>query len=166
MLQCRVSRWHVKVASKGSKELHVAFNLVVMVALIRGQRVSLEADLTASAQSLAERARTALGVGRGRLFSSSCSILDGDAKLGGAKLQTGDCLMLQVGTIRIHGCSMRFAPREMGLLSHVAMQSGGGDSNSVQDQLKDVQQIQAFGSAFAAVLRDGSVVTGGNAVCG
>ena len=39
----------------------------------------------------------------------------------------------------------------------------GGDSSAVQDQLKNVQQIQAttdvFTSAFAAVRVDGSVVT-------
>ena len=35
----------------------------------------------------------------------------------------------------------------------------GGDSSTVQDQLKNVQQIQASDGAFAAVLGDGSVVT-------
>ena len=35
----------------------------------------------------------------------------------------------------------------------------GGDSRAVQDQLKNVQQIQASDSAFAAILDDGSVVT-------
>ena len=39
----------------------------------------------------------------------------------------------------------------------------GGDSSAVQDQLKNVQQIQRSGSAFAAILRDGSVVTWGRA---
>ena len=82
---------------------------VVDVTLISGQRVSLEADLTASVQSLAERARRALGVGRGRLFSSFGSILDGDTQLGAAKLQTGDCLTLQVGKARIHAGSACFA---------------------------------------------------------
>ena len=94
-----------EAAWKGSKELHVAFNLVAMtivvdVTLISGQRVSLEADLAASVQSLAECAQRAPGVGRGRLFSSSGSVLDGDAQLGAAKLQTGDCWTLQVGTVR------------------------------------------------------------------
>ena len=64
--------------------------IIVDVSLISGQRVSLEADLTASVQSLAERAQKALGVGRGRLLSSSGSFLDGDALLGAAKLQIGD----------------------------------------------------------------------------
>ena len=39
----------------------------------------------------------------------------------------------------------------------------GGDSSAVQDQLRDVQKIQAASGAFAAILEDGSVVTWGNA---
>ena len=36
---------------------------------------------------------------------------------------------------------------------------GGGNSSAVRDQLKNVQQVQATKSAFAAILGDGSVVT-------
>ena len=94
-------------AWKGSKQLHFAFNLVAMaivvdVTLLSGQRLALEADLTASVQSLAERAQKALGVGRGRPFSSSGSVLDKDLELGEAKVHNGDCLTLQVDTVRIH----------------------------------------------------------------
>ena len=42
----------------------------------------------------------------------------------------------------------------------------GGDSSSVQDQLKNVQQIQASYASFAANLGDGSVVTWGAAEYG
>ena len=42
----------------------------------------------------------------------------------------------------------------------------GGDSSAVRDQLKCVQQIQATGLAFAAILQNGSVVTWGDAHCG
>ena len=42
----------------------------------------------------------------------------------------------------------------------------GGDSSAVQDQVKGVQQIQATGQAFAAILKDGSVVTWGSAIDG
>ena len=38
----------------------------------------------------------------------------------------------------------------------------GGDSSEVQDQLKNVQQVQATARAFAAILADGSVVTWGS----
>ena len=39
----------------------------------------------------------------------------------------------------------------------------GGNSKAVQDQLKNVQQIQAADRAFAALLGNGSVVTWGEA---
>ena len=39
----------------------------------------------------------------------------------------------------------------------------GGDSSAVQDQLRDVQQIQSSDGAFAAILGDGSVITWGRA---
>ena len=42
----------------------------------------------------------------------------------------------------------------------------GGDSSAVQCQLGHVCQIQATSQAFAAVLKDGSVVTWGNAYFG
>ena len=42
----------------------------------------------------------------------------------------------------------------------------GGDSSAVQGQLKNVQEIQAVGVAFAAILGDGSVVTWGYASYG
>ena len=38
----------------------------------------------------------------------------------------------------------------------------GGDSNRVQEQLKNVLYIQASRTAFAAVLDNGSVVTWGH----
>ena len=40
------------------------------------------------------------------------------------------------------------------------------DSSVVRDQLKNVQQIQATHSAFAAIRGDGSVVTWGEAASG
>ena len=52
----------------------------------------------------------------------------------------------------------------MGLWSLVTWGSAakGGDSGSVQDQLKNVQHIRASRVAFAAILRDGSAVTWGD----
>lgn len=38
----------------------------------------------------------------------------------------------------------------------------GGDSSAIQDQLRNVQQLQAMLGAFAAILADGSVVTWGS----
>ena len=42
----------------------------------------------------------------------------------------------------------------------------GGDSSGVQDQLKNVQQVQATCAAFAAILADGSVITWGTPTWG
>ena len=138
--------------------------IVVDVTLISGQSLSLEADLMASVQSLADRARRGLGVGRGRLFTSFGSVLDGDMKLGAAQLQTGDCLTLQVGTVRIRGsCDCFAAILGDGSVVTLDDEGYGVDCSSVQDRLKDVQQIQACEGAFAAILGDGSVVTWGDA---
>ena len=38
----------------------------------------------------------------------------------------------------------------------------GGDSSSVRDQLRNVQEVQATGGAFAAILADGSIVAWGD----
>ena len=42
----------------------------------------------------------------------------------------------------------------------------GGDSRAVQDQLRNVQEVQAAHTAFAALTKDGSVVTWGNKLAG
>ena len=42
----------------------------------------------------------------------------------------------------------------------------GGDSSRVQEQLRNVQHIQATHYAFAAILDNGSVVTRGDPDCG
>ena len=145
----------------------MAMAIVVDVTLISGKRVSLDVDLAASVRSLAKRAQRALGVGRGQLLSSSGSVLDGDSQLAAAKLQTGDCLMLQVGTVRIVGNTNSFAAT-LGDGSVVTWGNAdsGGDSSSVQGQLKNVLQIRASLRAFAAILEDGSVVTWGGGLAG
>ena len=51
----------------------------------------------------------------------------------------------------------------MGPSSHGAMWTIGGDSSFVQDQLKNVQQIQASRRSCAAILGDGSAITWGDA---
>ena len=42
----------------------------------------------------------------------------------------------------------------------------GGDSSAVQDQLKNVQQIQSTTGEFAAILVDGSVIAWGSPISG
>ena len=113
---------------------------------------------------MAERARRALGVGHGRLVSASGGVLDGDTQLAAAELQTGDCLTLHVGPVRVCCGNKCFAAiLGDGTVVTWGDRQSGGSSSSVQHQLKNVQQIQASEGAFAAILGDGSVVTWGNA---
>ena len=82
---------------------------------------------------------------------------------------TGDMLTLHVDQVRLN------ANRRIDRLSAFAALLGdgsvvawgddynGGDSSAVQEQLRDVQQIQTSEKAFAAILGDGSVVTWGKA---
>ena len=65
-----------------------------------------------------------------RLFGASGSVLDADAQLRAVKLQTGDCLTLQVGTMRI--VTMRFAAiLRDGSVVTWGSAARGGDSSSV-----------------------------------
>ena len=59
-------------------------------------------------------------------------------------------LLLQSGVMDLSVVTWRFSP-------------WGGDSRVVQDQLRDVRQIQVCAGAFAAILEDKSVVAWGDA---
>ncbi|CAE7939984.1 unnamed protein product [Symbiodinium sp. KB8] len=117
----------------------VIMSISVDVHLLSGKSASLEVEADVSVESLKQRAQSALGAGRGRLLNSSGEVLDGAQSVAEAKLMSGDVLTVHV------------------------KQDYGGDSSAVQDQLRDVQQIQASYGAFAATLGDGSVVSWGNA---
>ena len=51
--------------------------IVLEVTLISGRRASVEADPDASVESFKQQARAALGVSKGRLLTSSGTVLDG-----------------------------------------------------------------------------------------
>ena len=92
------------------------------------------------------------------------SLLDEDVTLEAADLRTGDCSTLQIGAVQL--ASNRNNMFEDIMCDGSVVKWGdvhhGGDSSAVQDQLKNVQQIQASYEAFAAVRADGSVITWGN----
>ena len=94
--------------------------------------------------------------------------MDEAKAIGDCKLRNEDFLNLQVQQITI--CATRALSRAAfavvlgdGSVVTWGSASAGGASRAVQDQLKNVQQIQASDSAFAAILADGSVVTWGDA---
>ena len=123
-----------------------------------------------SVATLKRRAQIALAVGNGRLLNSG-GLLDDELTVKQAKLETGTSLTLQLRRVHIQ------ASRGAVVGAFAAIQTDGsvvawgderlgGDSRAVQDQLKDVRQIQASGAAFAAILSDGSVVTWGDGMFG
>ena len=135
-------------------------SLTVEVSLISGKTVSLQAHRDESVDSLRVRAQRALRVGKGRLLNSTGLVLDGDDPIKTARLQKAEPLTLHVRRVDIRGTARAFAAI-LGDASIVTW--GDADSSAVQDQLKNVQQVQATYYSFAAILGDGSVVTWGDA---
>ena len=142
-------------------------SVVVDVALISGRRVASEADLDASVESLKRRAQKALGVGTGRLLNSwrqfvwRCDACDN--WVANRRLPHPSDLVQICGGCKTFCFAAVLGDRSVVTWGNAAC---GGDSRGAQDQLKNVQQIQASRGAFAAILVDGSVVTWGNAVNG
>ncbi|OLP91976.1 hypothetical protein AK812_SmicGene26268 [Symbiodinium microadriaticum] len=137
----------------------------------------MQLEANSSIESLKRRAQTALA-SRGRLVTSSGEVLDGAQTVTEAKLRSGDVLTLHVNQVQLKVTQdSRMDCSGMGPSAFAAILCDGsvvtwgpadygGDSSAVQEQLRDVQQIQASHQAFAAIRSDGSVVTWGNARLG
>ena len=136
----------------------------VDVHLMSGKMVSVEVEAETSVNTLRQRAQSALGVGNGRLLNSSGRVLPGTATIAEAKLQSGDVLTLRITQVLlaaskklvfVHGAAFAKILGDGSVVTWGDSECGG-DSSAVQDRLKDVQQIQASGHAFAAILENGS----------
>ena len=142
-------------------------SISVEVRLLSGRTAIVKADLDEEVETLNIRAQTALGVGKGRLVDSFGSLLNASALVSESKIKSGDSLSLQIKRVQLQGSGNSFAAilgdGSVVTWGHAGL---GGDSSSVQDQLRNVRQIYAAQSAFAALLADGSVVTWGSAVWG
>ena len=118
--------------------------MVVDVGLTSGKTVSVEARLDESVATLKRRAQTALAVGKGRLLDSSGGLLDDQLTVKKAKLEAGTSLTLQLRRVQIQASYGAFAAI---LTDGSGVTWGslglGGNNRAVQDQLKNVQQIQA-----------------------
>ena len=141
----------------------------VEVGLLSGKAANVEASLDEEVGTLKRRAQIGLGVGRGRLLDASGTILDARESIKRARLQDRCPLTLHMSRVQVAATGHAFAAI-LGDGSVVTWGGAyhGGYSSAVQDQLKNVQQIQAtkrkrVGSAFAARLGDGSVVAWGDA---
>ena len=153
--------------------MSIAESITVHVGQLSGKG-AVQVDLDEEVATLNLRAQTALGVGNGRLVNSSGCVLDACSTqcstINDAKLQNGDSLTLHIKRLQIQASSKSFAAI-LGDGSVVAWGDArfGSFSSAVQDQLKNVQQIQTArfdGGAFAAILCDGSVVTWGDSYNG
>ena len=143
-------------------------SISVHVHLLSGASVTLATEPEESVTCLCQRAQGALGVGKGRLLTSSGEALAGGT-VGRAGLQDNGVLTFQVGNVKIRASKGRDASAAFvallgdGSVVTCGDDQVGGDSSAVQAQLKNVQQVQASRRAFAAILADGSVVTWGDA---
>ncbi|CAE7390522.1 THUMPD2 [Symbiodinium natans] len=100
---------------------------------------------------------------RGRLLSARGTPLDGSMTINQVGLQNGDVVTLATGSVAIAAAISSFAAilPDGAVASWGDKRCGSGNSSSVQDRLKNVQEVQASQHAFAALLSDGSVVSWG-----
>ncbi|OLQ06339.1 hypothetical protein AK812_SmicGene10354 [Symbiodinium microadriaticum] len=142
-------------------------SMTVEVGLLSGKATNLGAHQDELVESLKVRAQIALGVAKGLLVDSSGNVLDACSSIKKARISSGDSLTLHIKQVQVKGSAQSFAAI-LGDASVVTWgdASAGGDSIAVQNQLKNVQQIQATRFAFAAILGDGSVVAWGRASAG
>ena len=151
----------------------------VTVSLLSGRSAEVEARDEWLIDELQQSAQNLLSV-RGRLRSSSGSVLDRHITVTEAGLQNGDMLMLHAEPLSMAATSDTFAAvRGDGALVSWGKTAGdqpvqttlpvGPRPSRQQDELQDVRQVRATtfrekveGGAFAALLMDGSVVTWGD----
>eukprot|EP00439_Symbiodinium_sp_Y106_P041172 s2126_g5.t1 len=146
--------------------------ITVEVRLLSGKAATVEAGWDELIGTLKRRAQTALEVGRGRLLDASGSVLDVHKSIKHARLQDRGSLTLHINRVQVQANGSAFAAiLGDGSVVTWGHESHGGDSSAVQDQLEDVQQIQAMTrngtieNGFAAFLGNGSVVIWGYVDC-
>eukprot|EP00435_Cladocopium_sp_Y103_P072163 s196_g39.t1 len=106
-------------------------------------------------------AQKAFGHGVLRLLTADGQSLDSSVSLETAGLQDGDQLTVLVLQRYLAATREAFALWCCGGDRIVTWghPDCGSDNSAVQHQLRSVEQVQATGDAFAAILADGSVVT-------
>ena len=137
--------------------------ITLHVSLLSGRTVQIDTGLDVDVGAFKRRAQSALSVGKSRLVHPSGSVLNEAVTIRDSELCTGDILHLQMQPITIRATAFRAGAFAVVLGDGSVVTWGsahfGGDSSAVQDQLKNVQLVQASWRAFAAILADGSMVT-------
>ena len=140
--------------------------LKMNVALPNGHAELLTLLPSSTVKDVWTKAKQAFGKKHLRLITAKNRVLvDFEQTLEEAEIEDGECLTALVLQPQLAATNSAFALWCHGDSAIVTWGGAefGGDSSAVQDQLKGVQQIQASGEAFAAILENGSVVTWGDA---
>ena len=139
--------------------------LQISVALPNGHVELLSLLPSSTVQEIRTEAERAFGKKFLRLITAKNLILvDPEKTLEETEIEDGECLTALVLQPQLMATQRAFALWCSGDCKVVTWgdHGYGGDSSTVQDQLKGVQQIQATQNAFAAILEDGSIVTWGD----
>eukprot|EP00434_Breviolum_minutum_P046847 symbB.v1.2.043403.t1/scaffold14375.1/size858/1 len=140
--------------------------LRIHVALLNGNPELLTLLPSSTVRDVRTEAQRAFGKKHLRLITAKNRVLVNlEQTLEEAEIEDGECLTALVLQPQLAATRSAFAlwcPGDSAIVTWGDAQSGG-DSSAVQDQLANVQQIQASDGAFAAILEDGSVVTWGEA---
>ena len=145
----------------------------IEVALISGRTVQVPARAESTLKEVKLLAQSALQTGMGVLRDSTGEIVDERQTVGAAGLKQTDVLTLQVRQTMVARTRFTFAAMlgdgsvvTWGPMLNLFGESCGADSSAAQQQLRNVQHIQATDFAFAAVLDTGDVVTWGGLISG
>ena len=138
--------------------------LQVTVALPSGQSETFSLQPSSKVGDLRILAQKAFQRGFLRLVAADHSVVDPAVSLQAAGLEDGDHLTAIAIEAKLAATDDAFALFCCGGDRVVTWGNPycGGDSSEIQDQLKGVQQIQATGHSFAAILADGSLVSWGH----
>ena len=136
--------------------------ITLHVSLLSGRTVPIETQLDVDVRAFKRRAQRALSVGEGRLVHSNGSVLDEAMTIQDSELVNGDFLSLQMQPIQMQAARAFKHGAFAGVLGDGSVLAWGradygGDSSAVQDQLRNLQHVQASESAFAAILADGDL---------
>ena len=139
-------------------------SIEVVVSLPSGRCEAVAAQQSGTIADLKVAAQQSLGQGFLRLATPDGRLLDPTESLLLSGLQNGESLTAVAQQPKIAATWYAFALWCVGGDRIVTWgdPDEGGDSSSVQDRLRNVQQISSTYCAFAAILADGSVVTWGH----
>ena len=139
-----------------------AEKLIIHVSLPSGRSVALSAPASSSVLEFETATKQSLKLQFLELIHTDGSKLSTAGSLQDAGLVDGDTLTAIVQMPQIAASNAAFALCCCGSVVAWGEPKYGADSSAVQDQLRNVQQIQASARAFTALLADGSVVTWGH----